>query len=82
MSRDFTVKLVWSGDDSWTLRIESLSDERDGRPFAVVRFNASSPEAAKGFAEKSASAMVGHQVELTFDEELHATFELPPETDA
>ena len=82
MSRDFTVKLVWSGDDSWTVRIESLSDERDGRPFAAMRFKATSPEAAKGFAEKAASATVGHPVTLTFDEELHATFELPTETDA
>jgi hypothetical protein len=75
MTDEFSVKLTRRGEDTWTLRIESTKGP-DGPPFAVMNFNASSPEAADAFAHKAASGIVGHPVTLTHGD-IHA---MPTET--
>jgi hypothetical protein len=66
MTDEFNVKLMRKGEDTWTLRIETKHGS-DGPPFAVMNFNASSPEAASAFAQKAASGIVGHPVDLAYD---------------
>jgi hypothetical protein len=66
MSHEFDVSLEWKSQDLWALRIECTSHDWDGKPLMMMRFYASDLEAAKVFATKAASAMVGQTVSLNF----------------